>query len=39
MSFNNSLESDIKKLNETSATEIWLKDIDELMKDLAKDDF
>ena len=33
------LEDEIKKLNNTSATEIWLKDIDDLMKDLAKDDF
>ena len=33
------VESDIKKLNNTSATEIWLKDIDDLMKDLSEDDF
>ena len=33
------VEYDIKKLNETSATEIWLKDIDDLMKDLSEDDF
>lgn len=33
------LEDEIKKLNNTSATEIWLKDIDELMKDLSEDDF
>lgn len=33
------LEDEIKKLNNTSATELWLKDIDDLMKDLAKDDF
>ena len=33
------VEADIQKLNDTSATEIWLKDIDELMKDLSEDDF